>query len=167
MSHGTVEILERHALDRASGEVDDPESHPNASPVPPMRTFFVLFVLLTSTSCGSTDPETVLFLSGTVVAASDGSGFAAGQGIDGAQVTLRYQPPLDLGSQIFDTDVSDLSGGWAVQTVPPRGQREPDCSTLSVSAVRAGFSSTTVRLSSFCGVGADDVTGIEIALTPN
>ena len=132
-----------------------------------MKKLLPLALFLAMSGCGSTEPENVLFLSGVVVAESAGSGYTAGQAIDGAQVTLRYQPPLEPSSQIFDTDVTDAAGAWAVQTGPPRGQSAPDCSTLSVSAVKAGFSSSTVRLSSICGVGPDDVSGVEIALTPN
>ena len=132
-----------------------------------MKKLLSLAVVIAISGCGSTEPENILFLSGTVVAESDGSGYTAGQTIDGAQITLRYQPPLEPSSQIFDTGVSDATGAWAVQTRPPRGQSAPDCSTLSVSAVKTGFRSSTVRLSGFCGVGPGDVTGIEIALTPN
>ena len=132
-----------------------------------MNKSLALSVLLMMAGCGVTEPEAILSVSGTVVAASSGSGYTAGQGIDGAQVSLRYQPPLEPTSEIFDSDITDVNGAWAVQTGPPRGQEAPNCTTLSVSAVSVGFSGAVVRLSSFCGVGPGEVSGVEIALTPN
>lgn len=132
-----------------------------------MRTSLTLSVLLMVAGCGSTEPENILFVSGTVVAASAGSGYAAGQGIDGAQVSLRYQPPLEPSSEIFDSDIADVNGAWSMQTGPPRGQQDPNCTTLSVSAIRVGFTGAVVPLGSLCGIGPGEVTNVEIALSPN
>jgi len=163
-----VRCHQRHALDGSPPVIDAIRTtFVHLTRPPRMRKPFALSLLFAMSGCGSTEPENILYLSGTVVAASAGSGYTAGQGIDGAQVTLRYQPPLEPTSEIFDTDVSNASGAWSVRTGPPRGQSAPNCTTLSVAAVSAGFSSSTVNLSSFCGVGPGDISGIEIALTPN
>ena len=132
-----------------------------------MKKTSILAIALLVVGCGSTGPENVVSFSGTVVAGADGAGYTQGQAIDGALITLRYQPPLEPSSQIRDTDESDASGAWSVQSGPPRGQADPDCATLSISVVKAGFLSATVRLSSFCGTGPDRVTGVEVELTPS
>lgn len=132
-----------------------------------MRKSLALTVILVMAGCGSTEPENILFVSGTVVAASAGSGYTAGQGIDGAQVSLRYQPPLEPSSEIFDSDITDVNGAWSVRTGPPRGQESPNCTTLSVSAISAGFTGAVVPLRNLCGIGPGEVTNVEIALTPN
>ncbi len=120
----------------------------------------------TAIGCGSSDPENVIELHGTVVAASDGQGYTAGQAIDGAQMTLRYTAPLDLTVETRDSDQSDSSGAWTLMSGPPRGQTDPDCRTLTVLAVRVGFETARLPLSSTCGIGADVVSGVVIEMTP-
>lgn len=166
--HGTVRGHCRHAVDVVTTVPDAwPGYLAGTSNLSPMKQIICLASAFALAGCGSTDPENLLFISGVVVAAADGGGYSQGQPIDGAQITLRYQPPLRPSSEIFDTDVADGSGAWAVQTRPPRGQSVVDCSTLTVSAIKVGFSSSTVRMSTLCDTGPGDVSGVEIELTPN
>jgi len=118
-------------------------------------------------ACGVTETENFRTVTGTVVAASAGGGYAAGQAIDGAEVTLRYTPPISPGSSIRDTDITDGTGAYTVMSGPPEGQTDPDCSTLSVVTVKAGFASATVRLTALCGAGPGELSDLVIELTPN
>ncbi len=127
----------------------------------------LLVTLLAASACGVTEPEDVLIVRGTVVAASDGGGFVQGQVIPDAQMTLRSTAPLTLSVSVRDDGLSDADGAWELQSGPPPQQSDPDCSTLSVIAVRNGFSTSTLRLSSLCGQGAGIVENIVIEMTPN
>ena len=121
---------------------------------------------LLAAGCGLTEPENTLTVNGTVVAASAGGGYTAGQALDGAQITLRYTPPLQTSSTVRDTDVTNASGEFSVRTGPPAGQNEPNCSTLNISAVKVGFLTATLRLTSLCE-GAGVLDDVVIELTPS
>lgn len=108
----------------------------------------------------------MLTVNGTVVAAAAGAGYTAGQAVDGAEVTLRYTPPLQPSSTVRDTDATNASGEFSVRTGPPSGQIEPNCSTLNVSVVKAGFQTATLRLTSLCE-GAGELNDVVIQFTPS
>lgn len=127
----------------------------------------LLATLLAASACGVTEPENLLIVRGTVVAASDGGGYVQGQAIDNAEVRLRYTAPLTLSVAIRDDVLSDANGAWELRSGPPPQQTDPDCSTLSVITIKAGFQTATERLSSYCGQGAATVENIMIELTPN
>jgi hypothetical protein len=131
-----------------------------------IRKAALIAMLATLASCGSTGPENVVILRGTVVAAADGSGFTQGQPLPDARLTLVYTAPLTLTVVIRDTDMSDSAGAWEVQAGPPQGQTDPDCAQLTLGVIRAGFMTETVRLSSICGQGAGVFEGIEIEVMP-
>lgn len=114
-----------------------------------------------------TEPENVIVVSGTVIAANDGQGFTQGQPIDDAELTLRYTSPLTLSVEVRDQDRTDATGTWEMQAGPPLGQTDPDCGQLTISAVRANFSTGTLRLSTICGQGAGRYGNLVIELTPN
>lgn len=130
------------------------------------RSLF-LATLLTASACGVTEPENVLVVSGTVIAATDGQGYVQGQAVDNAQMTLRYTAPLTLSVAVRDDGITDANGAWQLRSGPPPGQTDPDCATLSVIAVKSGFMTTTQRLSSLCGQGGGTVENIVLELTPN
>lgn len=131
------------------------------------RNAFLLTCLAFAAGCGTTEPENVVVVSGTVVAAADGQGFTQGQALDGAQLTLRYTSPLDLSVSVRDQDQTDATGTWELQAGPPAGQSDPDCRQLTVAAVRTNFATGQLRLSSVCGQGAGRFDGLVIELTPN
>lgn len=127
----------------------------------------LLVTLLAASACGVTEPENVLIVRGTVVAAADGGGYVQGQPIDDAQMTLRYTAPLTLSVTVRDDDITDANGAYELRSGPPPGQTDPDCATLSVIALKPGFNTETVRLSGFCGQGAATVENIVIEVTPS
>lgn len=132
-----------------------------------MKRIALLTLVSMLAACGVTETENFRTVTGTVVAASDGGGYTAGQAIDGAAVTLRYTPPLGSDSSIRDTDTTDGAGAYVVRGGPPRGQTDPDCSTLSVVTVKVGFASAEVRLSGLCGAGPGELNDLVIEMTPN
>lgn len=128
----------------------------------------LLFVaLLTASACGVTEPEGLLIVRGTVVAAADGAGFVQGQPIDNVQMTLRYTAPLTLSVAVRDDDLTDVAGAYELRSGPPPGQLDPDCNTLTVVALKTGFNTEQVRLSSSCGQGSATVEDLVIELTPS
>ena len=126
----------------------------------------LLVLTLALSACGSTEPENTLLFRGTVIAAVDGAGYTAGQVVEDAQMTLRYTAPLDLTVAVRDTDISDATGSWELQSGPPPGQRDPDCDPLTIAVVRVGFETEQMRLATLCGQGAGTFENIEIGLTP-
>jgi len=132
-----------------------------------VKRIALLTLVAALAACGVTETENLRTVTGTVVAASDGSGYTAGQALDGAEVTLRYTPPLSPGSSIRDTNTADAAGAYIVMSGPPQGQNDPDCSTLSIVTVKAGFASETVRLTGLCGVGPGTLDDLVIEMTPN
>lgn len=131
-----------------------------------MKRLALPALVLLAVGCGVTEPENLLTVNGTVVAASAGAGYTAGQPIDGAEVILRYSPPLEPSSTVRDTDITSATGTFSVRSGPPAGQREPNCSTLNISAVKAGFASPTIRLTTYC-TGAGELNDFRIEMTPN
>lgn len=130
------------------------------------RLALVPALVLLAAGCGLTEPENILRVNGTVVAASAGAGYTAGQAVDGAEVTLRYTPPLQSSSIVRDSDATNASGEFSVRTGPPSGQIEPNCSTLNISVVKAGFQTAMLRLSGLCE-GAGELNDVVIQFTPN
>lgn len=125
-----------------------------------------LVLVLAASACDITDPPATLVLSGTVVAASDGGGFTAGQPIEGAEVQLRYRRPLELTSRIVDIDITTSAGAFSVEAFPQSGNNEPDCFTLTLAILRVGFTAaTSVRVDQWCE-GAGVVEGVVVDLEP-
>lgn len=130
------------------------------------RCLQLLFLAVLATACDLTDPARRLVVNGTVVSASDGGGYTAGQPIEGADVQLRYRSPLELTPIRVDGDVTTSSGSFRVETGPPPGNFEPLCSTLTLAVIKVGFTAaTSVQLSQWCD-GAGEVDGVVIELQP-
>jgi len=108
-----------------------------------------------------------LTVRGTVVAAADGNGFAAGETVPDATVSLYYVTPLSLSNQFRGSDVTDAAGTWEVYTGPPPGQSEPTCATLSIHVTRVGFLPGRLSLGEVDGCqGSGVLEGVVIELDP-
>ena len=125
----------------------------------------LLAVLLSG--CGLTDPVPTLVVSGSVVAESDGGGFVAGDPLGDADVVLRYVSPLDLSAVVRDQVRTGANGAYRVEPPPPAGQRDINCSTLTVVVARSGFVTRSVRLSTVAECDGAGSLDLDVALTPN
>ncbi len=133
-----------------------------------MRNSSVLaFLAVVLSGCGLTDPVPTLVVSGSVVAASDGGGFVSGDPIGDADVVLRYVSPLNLSAVIRDQVRTGADGAYRVETPPPAGQRDINCSTLTVVVTRNGFTTRSVRLSTVAECDGAGTLDLDVALTPN
>ena len=98
-----------------------------------------LVLVLAASACDITAPPATLVLSGTVVAASDGGGFTAGQPIEGAAVQLRYRRPLELTSRIVDIDITTSAGAYSVESFPPSRHNATGCFPFATTTMHAAI----------------------------